>query len=462
MTSYQSKAMNQKGNAPFKNEDIKEKIDGSDILSDKNNHYEGTIQTQETTDNNLNQIRIQNNDNQTKKGFGNREMSFHSNNDLNMSAKGPLSTPKIKYDNVQNTSVHLNTDKYRNEIIAICNNRRESHSQVNRSFRKKELTREYDMNILFLQKREKKINDLRRELLDKEKSKCSFNPMLSSQSKKIIQRSKTYNSFTNCYDRNTQWRRRINRNNSHQFMLEESKQFEECRFYPQKNKAIHDRVVKEVKVQKSDYIYRKNMKWLKDITNRNKEASLEQIQIMMNEQVSNKNRTTQEEEKENKTTDNTRTLRKKKFKNDLFGTLSEPKRVNTQRNNNNEQPGNYIKELKCMIRDLNNIIEKNQQYRQSINLHELPSQSIYKQKKKNYYSTRFGFKTQTSKYYTNTIHNTDQSSNKVYIKNLSYRLNNCKSIQHSYVSQIVKDDLNYKCQLLLQKYYNEKNESINH
>lgn len=447
MTSHYLTTIIKKDNATSYRGNIKEKDGISCLDNDKSMHLEKVIQTQET-DSNLYQIQTQSNEQ-----LANHEISFYSNNDLNMFSKGQFGTPRIKYDNIQTISLHLDKEQYRNELKTICLQRKESLSQVNHQEKHRVLTKEYESNIIFLNKKEKKIEDLRLEILENEKDQCPFKPILSSQSMKIIKRSKTYNSFTNCYLRNTNWRRRINRKNYHLFALQLSKQFEECKFYPKTNKDIHERVVMQMKKQKLDYVYQKNVKWLNDISNRKKETALEQIEKMINnEQISNKNKKINKKEKRKTSKENIKNINKRKHCSIIDLSLSQSETVNTDAFKNDKSI-KKIKHLKTMINDLHNTVENNKKYKDKLNQNDFTQNpSIIKKKDHTYSFTNQNTQSKPKSMTYSSLFN-------VYGNSLSHRVNNSKIYKHYNFSNHNKDDLNYKCQLLLEKYYKEKKES---
>lgn len=208
----------------------------------------------------------------------------------------PNTSVNINMNINNNSSININDNKsfisnpiYANEIHNIISKRKAILEASNNQIKTKEEQFQdfYNRNIDYYRATKEKT-DTRRDQLTKEKfDQCSFNPKVSQSTEKILNDSinyKDYKTENDFYKKNINWKNSRDKEIQHLSVLHDREKFEECYFHPTINKELHERILKEMKGQKPDYIYKKNIKWLAQVNENRKKGQLEQIEQMKIEQ----------------------------------------------------------------------------------------------------------------------------------------------------------------------------------
>ena len=201
-----------------------------------------------------------------------------SSSSINISKSG-LSLPNDKYytKNSENEIKKIYSVRYyilnNLDIINKLNEDNEKEKNENDKFRKF-----YDDNIKYINDKNKKNEFLYKQKLINELKECSFHPKLTKSTMKIINNSKKYEKSINnddFYKKSIQWKKNHDKKLQNERTKKEKKDFEECYFHPITNPKQHEEVLENLKNKKQDYIYQKNINWLKQKELNKKEEEME-------------------------------------------------------------------------------------------------------------------------------------------------------------------------------------------
>ncbi len=201
-----------------------------------------------------------------------------SSSSINISKSG-LSLPNDKYytKNSENEIKKIYSVRYyilnNLDIINKLNEDNEKEKNENDKFRKF-----YDDNIKYINDKNKKNEFLYKQKLINELKECSFHPKLTKSTMKIINNSKKYEKSINnddFYKKSIQWKKNHDKKLQNERTKKEKKDFEECYFHPITNPKQHEEVLENLKDKKQDYIYQKNINWLKQKELNKKEEEME-------------------------------------------------------------------------------------------------------------------------------------------------------------------------------------------
>ena len=201
-----------------------------------------------------------------------------SSSSINISKSG-LSLPNEKYysKNSENEIKKIYSVRYyilnNLHIINQLNENKEKEKNENDKFRKF-----YDDNIKFINDKNKKNEFLYQQKLINELKECSFHPKLTKSTLKIINNSNNYEKSINnddFYKKSIQWKKNHDNKLQNERTKKEKKDFEECYFHPITNPKQHEEVLENLKDKKEDYIYQKNINWLKQKELNKKEEEME-------------------------------------------------------------------------------------------------------------------------------------------------------------------------------------------
>ena len=140
----------------------------------------------------------------------------------------------------------------------IMNNTEKNNQDNSTNFSNKNL---YENQINYMKNRDKKLLQLKNNILKKENLDYTFSPKIFNENrkKKINQ-----NEIKQFFKRNMEWKNKINIENKNKFKekLKEDKKI--YTFYPKTNEEVHSKVLESIleNKNKKDYIYRNNLKWL--------------------------------------------------------------------------------------------------------------------------------------------------------------------------------------------------------
>ena len=201
-----------------------------------------------------------------------------SSSSINISKSG-LSLPNDKYYTKNSENEIKKIYSVRNyilnnlDIINKLNEDDEKKKNENDKFRKF-----YDDNIKFINDKNKKNELLYQQKLINELNDCSFHPKLTKSTIKIINNSKNYEKSINnddFYKKSIQWKKNHDNKLQNARLKKEKRDFEECYFHPITNPKQHEEVLENLKDKKEDYIYQKNINWLKQKELKKKEEEME-------------------------------------------------------------------------------------------------------------------------------------------------------------------------------------------
>ena len=237
-------------------------------------------------------IKKLNNDNWQYKPLSNRIISLQPS--LPHSTKGKdncsvASSMNQEYNLNLNKSTQslINESSYKtNDMKQLYTNRKHL---LNTFYIKKKTKDEsfkefYDNNISFVSQKNEKNEKLLIEKIDNELKQCTFKPMLSESTKKIINKSIEYNvndkqkDGNYFYDKNIKWKRKRDQQLQKAMTLSQKKKFEECYFHPVSNIQQYEEVINNLKGKEDDYIYHKNLEWLAMKKINQKKGEMEQIE----------------------------------------------------------------------------------------------------------------------------------------------------------------------------------------
>lgn len=121
-----------------------------------------------------------------------------------------------------------------------------------------------------------------KELFETEEmKKCSFSPKLNTNNSRILSKSMNEVGGKDFYSKNLKWKEGVENFIKNQHLVNERKQYEECVFQPVINKKIiKETIDTEYEKKGNDYIYQKNMKWLKKVKEDKQIKNLEMIEEM--------------------------------------------------------------------------------------------------------------------------------------------------------------------------------------
>ena len=380
------------------------------------------------------------------KSLSTRQFDFNQNS-LTMSTTNPRKTNRNITTNQCMTS--LSEGPYRDIVSSIYSKR----SQIVPSEKRKERPlseneRTYFKNILFLKKKEQDIKTLKEKLLEKEKLNCSFIPKLTQSTKKIIKK-RSKSTHSDFYNKCISWKNKKERNNQHQYMLFLKKSFEECRFYPKTNKNIHERVIEEMKNKRDDYIYQKNLKWLKDVRENRKKGNLERLEMLRAEQEQFKMKNQEVINRINMNCKNKKETNEERLRRNLTSTQNNPrvekrrsKEVEKKKSNKEALLLNEIGAIKRMVKELDSTVNQNKKYIAEVTKEDTIDNNQTRSKREMYYLNKYSI--------TTTSNNCNSSIN---------RSEHCYTISEVNTSKYTcsSEEMNEKYRLLMIKYNKEKN-----
>ena len=307
--------------------------------------------------------------------------------------------------------------------------------------RSNSLNKVYDKNMIFLNRKAKKLQKIKDYLLSTEMQNCTFQTKLTKSTKKILKRSKSFNN--DFYSKCIIWKNKRERNIQHQYMLLIKKSFEECRFYPKTNKNIHEKVIQEMKNNKGDYIYQKNLNWLKNVRENRKKGNLENLEQLRMEQEKFKIKNQQvinriNQRYKNKKETNEEILRRNLTSHNSLNNNVTSKYKNTKKNNNKADKGDTllseITKIKKMVKELNGTLKENK--KNNLELKEESINNYSLTKRENFYQNKYSV--------SNTLNNVNMSQSQ------SFNLNTINK-DNQYC-----EEMKEKYRLLMIKYKNEK------
>lgn len=176
-------------------------------------------------------------------------------------------------------------ENYADEIRQIYVKRRATKSnnsiiEGDSSKDNKENTSEfYKRNVLWKKDIFNKSMQLKEVIENKKMEECSFTPKVTKASRKILSKSLNHAHYDtdDFYSKNMKWKQQVEKFKQNQHLLNERKQYEECLFQPMTNRKGLDPLVGAVT---GDYIYKKNIDWLKKVNENRKIKDLEMQQEM--------------------------------------------------------------------------------------------------------------------------------------------------------------------------------------
>lgn len=383
------------------------------------------------------------------KSLSTRQFDFNQNS-LTMSTTIPR---KINRNITTNQCTNsLSEGPYRDIVSSIYSKRSQIASSEKRKERPlSEDERTYIKNIMFLKKKEQDIKNLKEKLLAKEKMNCSFIPKLTQSTKKILKK-RSKSTHSDFYNKCISWRNKKERNNQHQYMLLVKKSFEECRFYPKTNKNIHERVIEEMKNKRDDYIYQKNLKWLKDVRENRKTGNLERLEMLRAEQEQFKMKNQEVINRINMNCKNKKETNEERLRRNLTSTQITPqiekrrsKKVEKSEKNKSNKEALLLKEIgaiKRMVKELDRTVTQNKKYITEVTKEDTIDNNQTRSKREMYYLNKYSI--------TTTSNNCNSSIN---------RSEHCYTISEVNTSKYTcsSEEMNEKYRLLMIKYNREKN-----
>lgn len=361
---------------------------------------------------------------------------------------------KNKYKNSFRRNLSLNpslvtiTDSHRMEVIQQIYRKRMQNSLNKNNTklsiddeRSNSLNKIYDKNIAFLNRKAQKLQKIKDYILSTEMQNCTFQPKLSKSTKKILKHSKSVNN--DFYSKCIIWKNKRERNIQHQYMLLIKKSFEECRFYPKTNKNIHEKVIEEMKNNKDDYIYQKNLNWLKNVRENRKKGNLENLEQLRMEQEKFKIKNQQvinriNQRYKNKKETNEEILRRNLTShNSLSNNVTSKYRGSKIKNKKFDKGDNLLSEItkiKKMVKELNGTLKENKKNNLELKEESINNGSLTK--RENFYQNKYSV--------SNTLNNANTSQSQ------SFNLNTInKNNQYN-------EEMKEKYRLLMIKYKKEK------
>ena len=227
------------------------------------------------------------------------------------------------------------------------------------------------------------------------------------------------------------------------------KSFEECRFYPKTNKNIHERVIEEMKNKRDDYIYQKNLKWLKDVRENRKKGNLERLEMLRAEQEQFKMKNQEVINRINMNCKNKKETNEERLRRNLTSTQNNPrvekrrsKKVEKKKSNKEALLLNEIGAIKRMVKELDSTVNQNKKYIAEVTKEDTIDNNQTRSKREMYYLNKYSIAT-TSNNYNSSIN----------------RSEHCYTISEVNTSKYTcsSEEMNEKYRLLMIKYNKEKN-----
>ena len=220
---------------------------------------------------------FKNNNNIKEKNLDNRNLT-KSSSSINLTKSG-LSLPNEKYfpKNSENEISRIYT--LRNYILNNLddiNKLNEDEDNIKNNTND-HLRKFYDNNMKFLNNKNKRNKLLYEKKIFDELSECSFHPKLTQSTVNLIEKTNYVKSKKNddFYKKSILWKKNHDKELQNARTKKEKKDFEECYFHPLTNIKQHEEVLENLKDKSEDYIYEKNIKWLKQRELNKKKGEME-------------------------------------------------------------------------------------------------------------------------------------------------------------------------------------------
>ena len=259
----------------------------------------------------------------------------------------PIKTNKNpNFKKIKNLSKSNIKEKYKNDLKKVLLERIEKQSPKNIKKLKLNI---YERGKLYSQRSREKLKLLKQSINRKETEECSFSPNLS-ESNLFKSSSRNKSDF---YNKNIEWKKKINKSLNNLLISIDKKTYEECSFRPKTNNILS---LNNNKINKPDFVYKKNVIWMKKVNEKKKKLTLEKMEEIKLE--------IEKIQKENKLATNFLSEERKLMNPvESLRNLSKPnKKLNLNDNNNtniNHNSKNTFSEIQKLISSLKDTLEIN-------------------------------------------------------------------------------------------------------